>query len=78
MATITKHTCDIAGCGKPAVKLQQKLQVVFTTEQTEGRPTTPHLTDVVLDLCESCLQRIVERHPVRAAGAQGHNTYDLS
>ncbi len=76
MATITTHKCDI--CGKEAKHLQQKLQVVFTTEQTEGRPTTPHLTIEVLDLCDGCLARIVDRHPVRGQGAQGHNTYKLS
>lgn len=78
MATLTMHTCDIEGCGKAATHLQTKLQVVFVTEQTEGRPTSPHLSNEVLDLCGECLQRIVERHPVVGQGAQGNNTYKLS
>lgn len=76
MSTITKHQCDI--CEKPAVNLQIRIQVVFTTEQTEGRPCSPHLVDEVMDLCGGCLARIIERHPIRASGAQGHNTYVLS
>lgn len=76
MSTITTHKCDI--CGSDATHLKQKLQVVFTTEQTEGRPMSPHLSDQSLDLCERCLGRIIDRHPVRASGAQGHNTYELS
>lgn len=75
MATITTHKCDI--CGADAKHLQTKLQVVFTTEQTEGRPTTPHLSVEQLDLCGGCLQRIIDRHPVRGGGAQGHNTYEM-
>jgi hypothetical protein len=74
MATITKHTCDL--CKEPATKLQQRVPVVFTTEQTEGRPCNPHLTFETLDLCEGCLQRIVERSPLTAYGAQGCNTYE--
>lgn len=76
MVTITTHKCDV--CREPANHLQVKVQVVFTTEQTEGRPTTPHLSIDALDLCEGCLQQIIRRHPVKASGAQGHNTYVLS
>lgn len=74
MATITTHRCDV--CPRPADKLQQKVQVVFTTEQTEGRPITPHLEIVTLDLCDACLGRIVGGNPIRAHGAQGSNTYE--
>jgi hypothetical protein len=75
MSTITKHKCDI--CQDDAVHLKKPLQVVFVTEQTEGRSVTPHLSLETLDLCHGCLQRIVERHPVIGSGAQGHNTYRL-
>lgn len=78
MTTITTHKCDIDGCGKPATKLKQTVQVVFTTEQTEGRPTSPHLSSETMDLCDSCAQRLIERWPIRGAGAQGHNTYVIS
>jgi hypothetical protein len=73
MATITKHTCDI--CGEPATKLKKGIPMVFTTEQTEGRSCTPHLTTETIDICDKCLQRIVDRYPLTASGAQGCNTY---
>jgi hypothetical protein len=73
MATITSHTCDL--CKEPATKLRQCVPVVFTTEQTEGRPCKPHLTMETLDLCEGCLQRITGGCPLTAHGAQGCNTY---
>lgn len=74
MATITKYTCDI--CQEPAKFLQQRVPVVFITEQTEGRPCRPHLTAKTLDLCERCFQRIVDSYPLKASGAQGTNTYE--
>lgn len=74
MATITKHTCDL--CEGPATKLQQRVPVVFLTEQTEGRSCSPYLTIETLDLCEKCFQQIVGRCPLTAHGAQGHNTYE--
>lgn len=74
MATITKHTCDL--CKEPATKLQQRVPVVFLTEQTEGRSCTPYLTTTTLDFCEKCLRRIVDRTPLTAYGAQGSNTYE--
>jgi hypothetical protein len=73
MATITTHRCDL--CQKPATHLQEQVQIVFTTEQTEGRPTKPHLSIERLDLCDKCLQQIIDSNPVLAHGAQGHNTY---
>jgi hypothetical protein len=74
MATITAHTCDL--CREPAKWLQQRIPVIFTNKQTEGRPCKPHLTSDTLDLCEKCLQRIVDSYPLTAHGAQGCNTYE--
>lgn len=74
MATITKHTCDL--CKEPATKLKKQIPVVFLTEQTEGRSCTPHITIETLDLCDRCLQRIVDSYPLTAYGAQGSNTYE--
>ncbi len=73
MATITTHKCDLCGGGNP--NLKQRIPVVFTTEQTEGRPCKPHLTTETLDVCNACMDRIVESYPLTASGAQGCNTY---
>jgi hypothetical protein len=74
MATITKCTCDL--CQEPAKFLQQPVPVAFLTEQTEGRPCKPYLTTTAIDLCDGCLQRIVDSYPLTAYGAQGYNTYE--
>lgn len=74
MATITTHTCDL--CRNTATKLKQNIPVVFMTEQTEGRPCKPHLTTESLDLCDGCLERVVDSYPLTAYGAQGSNTYE--
>jgi len=74
MATITNHTCDL--CKEPAKFLQQRLPVVFLTEQTEGRSCKPHLTTETFDICEKCMQRIVDSYPLTGYGAQGSNTYE--
>jgi hypothetical protein len=73
MATITTHICDI--CHQPAKFLKARVPVVFVTEQTEGRPCKPNLVFETVDICEGCLQRVVDSYPLTAHGAQGHNTY---
>lgn len=74
MSTVTLHKCDI--CGGDATELKKQIQVVFITEQTEGRPTSPHLSNETLDLCKVCLDRLVRSHPLRGSGAQGFNTFE--
>jgi hypothetical protein len=70
---IERYQCDI--CEKPAKHLRFSLQVIFTTEQTEGRSTSPHLSTEKLDLCEKCMEHICGGNYVWAHGAQGCNTY---
>lgn len=74
MATITTHICDI--CKGTAKNLKHKIPVVFTTEQTEGRPCKPHLMIEIIDICDGCLQKVVDSYPLTAYGAQGSNTYE--
>ena len=49
-----------------------RLPVLFLTEQTEGRSTTPYVTHETIDMCEDCLGRAITIH---AIGAQGYNQY---
>ena len=68
--------CDIEKCeSKNATAYNGMLQVIFTTEQTEGRPIKPHPINVNLDLCLSCFQKVCEGHAIFASGAQGYNNY---
>lgn len=70
-----KHICDISGCGAMAPFVQMPLQVIFHTEQTEGRSCPPYLYNTNLDLCEAHKARILQGNYVHADGAQGHNNY---
>jgi hypothetical protein len=71
----TTYTCDIEGCGKEAENKGTDLQVIFLTEQNEGRMCEPHLYDVRIDICNDCMKKITSGNYVFAHGAQGANTY---
>lgn len=79
MSTITTIICDVHKCqNKVNDFVQGKLQVVFTTEQTEGRSIAPYMTEAMLDVCDEHIgQMIKERKMLTGSGAQGHNTYTL-
>lgn len=65
--------CDI--CHKKATT-HKTLQVIFTTEQTEGRSCKPYLSfPEELDLCDDCLGKIMKGNYVFGSGAQGYNDY---
>lgn len=68
-------TCDICKEDDEAAT-KKSVPVVFTTEQTEGYPTKPHITSVTVDVCQGCLDHMAEnREFLTASGAQGHNRY---
>ena len=73
----TIYTCDIKDCNNPVKKenISKSLQILFVTEQTEGRGCSPYLVNVKLDICESCLGRILSGTPLYGAGAMGFNKY---
>ncbi len=73
--TTTVITCDLCKEALPANSKKVSIQVVFTTEQTEGRSTEPYLCLESIDCCKTCLNRIIDSHPLWASGAQGYNTY---
>lgn len=69
------YTCDIEKCGNTKDVKKLRLQVLFTTEQTEGRSVPTYLSDETLDICNSCLEKIKSGNYVYAHGAQGYNTF---
>ena len=80
MAEVKYRICDIKDCdNKVPEKFQDILvSVKFTTEQTEGRPITPYLATHKLDLCESCIQKMLRNNIIiTGSGAQGYNEYIL-
>lgn len=50
-------------------------EVIFTTEQNEGRSISPYFTSCPLDLCKTCHAFALRGNAVFAHGAQGHNEY---
>lgn len=80
MAKIEKYICDINKCeNEPKAKNSGlAMQVIFTTEQNEGRPTKPYFQMVHLDICDSCLDRILHKGSyITARGAMGDNCYEI-
>jgi hypothetical protein len=69
--------CDI--CSNDIIHnintFEGKLQVIFTTEQTEGRSTSPYLGEEEIDLCEDCYKHLLSGNYIYAAGAMGYNKY---
>jgi hypothetical protein len=64
--------CDV--CNKEEVKMQTISYPVLFTTDTEGKTCKPYISQEKLDLCNSCLDKIVK---LQGSGAQGHNTYKL-
>ncbi len=68
-------TCDIEKCNNDFLVETKDIQVIFTTDQTEGRSCTPYLSNEKVDICVDCLIKVLEGNYIWANGAQGHNTY---
>lgn len=72
----TRFYCDVDHSHHNAVHQQIQIQVIFTTEQTEGRSVArPYLTMETLDLCDECMRNLMMGHYLFGEGAQGHNRY---
>lgn len=66
--------CDV--CKKEDAKMQSiNYPVLFTTEQTEGRPVKPYISQQKIDVCEECLSKIIK---LQGNGAQGFNNYEIT
>lgn len=73
--------CDICGeqDGKVKVNVSKRMQVIFMTEQDEGRCCEPYLEISEMDICDDCLKKITKNKTyIIAQGAMGHNKYTLN
>ncbi len=70
--TIEVTSCDICKMEKPVVAINYP--VIFTTDQTEGRPCKPYISQEKIDVCEACKSRILT---IEGYGAQGCNTFRI-
>lgn len=68
-----EYLCDI--CKKEAKHKNLELQIIFLTEQQEGRNSEPYLDDAKIDLCDKCHQKLLKGNYIFARGAMGYNNY---
>lgn len=72
------YTCDINHCENNPAHKQKDMDVIFNTDQTEGRSCSPYISRVRLDICDTCLNKILkEGKYIQAEGAQGFNSYTI-
>ncbi len=73
---IEQYICDVCDKEMKSGYKKENIQVVFHTEQTEGRSCPPYLSMVYIDICDMCLGMIMnEGKSLHASGAQGNNNY---
>ena len=71
-------TCDIENREHKGTVRTYKVDVVFTTEQNQGDPTSPYIDSLKMELCESCRKEmLVERVIPEAQGAMGYNHFSF-
>jgi len=75
--TITEYKCDIKNCKKNVSeeRKQKSFQVIFITNQSDGRHADPYFDVLKLDICNECLKVALSGGAIYAAGAMGHNSY---
>jgi len=74
MSVTTVVRCDVCEGVIDSVTKDNKcveMQVIFTTEQTEGKSCANYFSFLQLDLCDDCKERALSGHYIFAAGAQG-------
>lgn len=71
---IIKTICDV--CDEETSNEKIDIQVIFTTEQNEGRCCKPYLCNEKLNLCNKCLNNVFYNgNYIYANGAMGCNIY---
>lgn len=69
-----EYFCDV--CKDPILKgSKTEIQVIFTTEQTEGRGVPNYLSDESIDMCKKCHDHVLKGNYLFGHGAQGYNNY---
>ena len=70
------YLCDVCQDRITDIKLlRRKIQVIFTTEQTEGYSCEPHLCDETLDICKDCFEKVLHGNYIFGSGGMGYNKY---
>ena len=71
--TVEVIKCDL--CGSEADCISVNYPVVFTSDQTEGRPCKPYVSQQKIDVCHKCKGKILR---VTGYGAMGFNKYEIA
>lgn len=67
--------CDV--CAAETKLKPEKITVIFTTEQEEGRSCDPYLEIFKLDLCKTCKESVLKGNALYGSGAQGYNKFNF-
>lgn len=73
--TLVSYYCDL--CEEKIIREDYvgiSVDVLFTTEQTEGYPTEPYIQTNPIDFCHKCFDKY-KKSLIMASGAQGRNSY---
>lgn len=77
--TIKIYGCDL--CGKESQEKNDfkkvRLNVIWTTEQSEGKNCKPYIDDEKLLLCQGCMDRIASSLIVKAYREHGDNQFEF-
>lgn len=69
------YYCDV--CSKEKDIKSINIDVVFLTDQTEGRYCEPYLSREKIDICEDCMIIVLSGKYIFGTGAQGYNKYSF-
>lgn len=68
------YSCDVCGIEVPE-NSRKKIQVIFLTDQNEGKAASPYFEINPLDLCHGCNAKALKGNAIYAEGAMGFNKY---
>ena len=78
MSKIEKYQCDTCEVEmtESGNSMDYSLQVIFITNQEDGKLCEPYHAIEIVDLCKKCKTKILnEKRVVLASGCQGFNKY---
>ena len=69
----TRYYCDL--CKEEGSNHPKQIQVIFTTEQQQGKNCEPYLSTEKIDICGVCEDKLLKGNYIFATGAMGFNEY---
>lgn len=66
-------SCDV--CKGQISPRPHDIQVIFVSDQNEGKPSEPYLDEVTIDICKLCIDKVMSGKYIFSRGALGNNEY---